>query len=303
MLLFFNLMLAGCGGPFSKKWPQPTEHLPVQYELDSVPFYPQEEYRCGPASLAMVLNWSGIRTNPESITPVVFTPSRKGSLQSAMIGAARRYGRVAYPITGPDAMLAEVAAGYPVIVLQNLGFSWYPAWHYALVVGYDLHQGTVILHSGLTARKHLSLKVFTNTWARSDYWGLLVLPPSLLPSTATEHNYIAAVLGLEKARQWQAAIRAYNNALSRWPDSLSARMGLGNSYYALGDLETSETVFRETTRRLPTEGSAFNNLAQVLWEQGKQQEALEAACRAVDLGGPLVEVYRKTLEEIEGGKP
>jgi hypothetical protein len=48
---------------------------------------------------------------------------------------------------------------------------------------------------------------------------------------------------------------------------------------------------------------AFNNLAQVLWDQGKQQDALEAAYRAVDLGGPLVEEYRRTLKEIQAGKP
>ncbi len=294
-------MLAGCGGLFPKQLPQPTEDIPLRHELDSVPFYPQEAYKCGPASLAMVLNWSGIRANVQSITPEVFTPARKGSLQSAMIGAARRHGRVAYPIKGPDATFAEVAAGHPVIVLQNLGLSWFPVWHYAVVVGYDLHQGTVILHSGVTPRKRLSLRVFTNTWARSDYWALLVLPSSLLPATATEHNYVSAVLGLEKAHQCQAAVGAYNTALARWPDSLPARMGLGNCYYALSDLESAEAAFQEATRRFPTEGLAFNNLAQVLWEQGKQYQALEAARRAVYLGGPLAEVYRKTLEEIEDG--
>jgi tetratricopeptide (TPR) repeat protein len=117
------------------------------------------------------------------------------------------------------------------------------------------------------------------------------------------HEYISAVLGLEKARQWRAAIEGYNTALGRWPDSLSARMGLGNSYYALGDLEFAEAAFRKATRRFPTEGSAFNNLAQVLWERGNQHEALEAARRAVHLDGPLVEVYRRTLEEIQAGKP
>jgi tetratricopeptide (TPR) repeat protein len=219
-----------------------------------------------------------------------------------MIGAARRHGRLAYLIAGSDSMFEEVAAGHPVIVLQNLGLSWYPVWHYAVVVGYNLHEGIVILHSGVTPRKRLSFRVFYNTWARSDYWGLLVLSPSRLPAMATKHNYISAVLGLEKAHQWRAAIEGYNTALARWPDSLSARMGLGNSYYALGDLESAEAAFREATRRFPTDGMAFNNLAQVLWEQGKQQEALEAATRAVDLGGPLVEEYRRTLREIQKGK-
>jgi len=287
----------------SRQWPQPTEALPIRHELDTVPFYPQEAYQCGPASLAMTLTWSGIQVDPEAITPEVFTPSLKGSLQSAMISTARRRGRVAYPISGVEEMLEEVAAGHPVIILQNLGLAWYPVWHYAVVVGYDLEQGIVLLHSGVTSQKRLSQRVFNNTWARGDYWGLLVLPPSRLPATATEHNYVSAVLGLEKAQQWLAAIEGYNTALARWSSSLSARMGLGNSYYALGDLESAEAAFREATRQFPTNGMAFNNLAQVLWEQGKQQEALEAASRAVDLGGPLVEEYRRTLKEIQKGKP
>jgi len=287
----------------SRQWPQPTEALPIRHDLDTVPFYPQEAYQCGPASLAMTLTWSGIPVDPEAITPEVFTPSLKGSLQSAMISAARRRGRVAYPISGPEAMLEEVAAGHPVIILQNLGLSWYPVWHYAVVVGYDLEIGIVLLHSGVTSRKRLSQRVFDNTWARGGYWGLLVLPPSLLPATATEHNYVSAVLRLEKARQWQAAIEGYNTALVRWPNSLSARMGLGNSYYALGDLVSAEATFREAARRFPTNGMAYNNLAQVLWERDNRKEALEAARKAVDLGGPLAEEYRRTLKEIQAGKP
>lgn len=287
----------------SRQWPQPTEALPIRHELDTVPFYPQEAYQCGPASLAMTLTWSGIQVDPEAITPEVFTPSLKGSLQSAMISTARRRGRVAYPISGAEEMLEEVAAGHPVIILQNLGLSWYPVWHYAVVVGYDLEIGIVLLHSGVTSQKRLSLRVFNNTWARGDYWGLLVLPPSRLPATATEHNYVSAVLGLEKAQQWQAAIEGYNTALARWPDSLSARMGLGNSYYALGDLVSAEAAFREATIRFPTSGMAYNNLAQVLWKRDNRKEALEAARKAVDLGGPLVEEYRRTLKEIQAGKP
>jgi tetratricopeptide (TPR) repeat protein len=287
----------------SRQWPQPTEALPIRHELDTVPFYPQEAYQCGPASLAMTLTWSGIQVDPEAITPEVFTPSLKGSLQSAMISTARRRGRVAYPISGAEEMLEEVAAGHPVIILQNLGLSWYPVWHYAVVVGYDLELGIVLLHSGVTSQKRLSLRVFNNTWARGDYWGLLVLPPFRLPETATEHNYVSAVLGLEKAQQWQAAIEGYNTALARWPDSLSARMGLGNSYYALGDLVSAEAAFREATIRFPTSGMAYNNLAQVLWERDNRKEALEAARKAVGLGGPLVEEYRRTLKEIQAGKP
>jgi predicted Zn-dependent protease len=159
----------------------------------------------------------------------------------------------------------------------------------------------VILHSGVTSRKITSLRTFGNTWARSKHWGLVVLPPDRLPATAEENAYVKAVVGLENARQWTAAIAGYKAALSRWPQNFSAHIGISNSYYALGNLKSAEEILLITTRRFPEQGIAFNNLAQVLWEQGKNLEALKAARHAVMLGGPLVDEFQKTLDQIEAG--
>jgi len=251
----------------------------------------------------MALVWSGIQIDPDALTPEVYTPSRKGSLQPAMVAAARRHGRVAYEIAGANALLKEIAAGHPVIVLQNLGLSWIPVWHYAVVIGYDLNEGVIILHSGITNQKKTSLKAFESTWARSRYWGLAILPPYRLPASADESAYVSAVVGLEKARQWQAAAEGYKTALNQWPQSFPAHIGLSNSLYAQGDLKSAEKVLGKTTNLFPNKGAAFNNLAQVLWEQGKKQAAKKAARQAVSLGGPFVEQYQKTLDEIQAGEP
>ena len=90
----------------------------------------------------------------------------------------------------------------------------------------------------------MSFKTFDRTWARSEYWGLIVLKPSQLPAIASEKDYLTAVFGLEKSRQYQAAAEGYQTALTRWPRSLIAFMGLGNSLYALGDLSGAENAFR-----------------------------------------------------------
>ena len=298
-IIFGLLVFYGCATVSTNKWYQDIGGLPPKYELNAVPFYPQKAYQCGPASLAMALDWSGIQIDPDALTPQVYTPSRKGSLQPAMIAAARRRGRVAFPISGANVLLQEIAAGHPVIVLQNLGLSWMPVWHYAVVIGYDLSAGMVILHSGITHQKKTSLMAFESTWARSGYWGLIILPPNRLPASADESAYVSAVVGLERARRWQAAAEGYQTALDQWPESFSAHMGLSNSFYAQGNLRSAEKVLRKTTNLFPNKGAAFNNLAQVLWEQGKKQEAKQAARRAVMLGGPLVEHYQKTLDEIK----
>jgi len=216
-----------------------------------------------------------------------------------MIGAARRHGRLAYVISSPEELLREVAAGHPVVVLQNLGLAWAPAWHYAVVIGYDLGADTVVLHSGETRCKTAGLRVFDNTWFRSGYWGLLTLPPGRLPATASEIPYLEAVLGLEKAEKWPQAAAGYRAATRKWPRNFSAHMGVGNAHYAMGDLQAAEHAFSKAVAMFPHEGAAFNNLAQVLFEQGKIEAALTAAEQAVRIGGPLSNSFQKTLREIE----
>ena len=299
MLGILFSFLTGCSVFRQMEMPSLPENLPAKHELTAVPFFPQEEYQCGPASLAMAISWSGLPLRPEDLVDEVYTPARKGSLQIAVIAAARRHGRLAYEISDLESLFPEIAAGYPVLILQNLGVSWFPVWHYAVVIGYDAEDKTIILRSGTTARKVMPFGVFEKTWARSNYWGILILQPTELPALALEINYVGSVAGLERARQYRAAVSGYQTALTRWPESLPAQMGLGNSYYALGDLKNSEMAFKKTIQLHPDEGSAYNNLAQVLMEQGQLKEALASARMAVSLGGPLQAVYQDTLKEIE----
>ena len=76
-------------------------------------------------------------------------------------------------------------------------------------------------------------------------------------------------------------------------------MGLGNSRYSLRDLAGSAEAFRQATLLQPENGIPYNNLAHVLNIQGKRDEAQVAAKRAVDLGGPLLDNFLQTLEEIK----
>lgn len=299
--VFILTWLSGCVAQQTARLLEaPPASLPVRTELDNVPYYPQQAHQCGPATLAMVLGWSGLHSTPEQLEPEVYIPGKQGSLQPEMIAAARRHGRLAYLLQPSlDDLLAEVAAGHPVIVLQNLALSWYPVWHYAVVIGYDLDQRVVILHSGADEFRQTPISTFEYTWARSGYWGLLILPPGKLPRTADKERYLESVLTLEQTGQLQAAAAAYRTALGRWPQSEAARIGLGNSYYAMGKLAEAETAFRQASRDHPQSGIAFNNLAQTCADEGKLEEALAAARRAVKLGGPLAGTFRQTLAAIQ----
>jgi tetratricopeptide (TPR) repeat protein len=192
-----------------------------------------------------------------------------------------------------------VASGNPVLVLQNLSFWWYPMWHYAVVVGFDLPGDRIVLRSGREPRHDIPIEIFERTWRRSNYWAMVVMPPDQLPFTAEEIPYVQAVAPLERLSLWQETATAYATALKRWPKSLAARMGLGNSRYARGDVRGAEEAFRQATQEHPEAAVAFNNLAQMLAEQNRWQEARAAAQRAVALGGPQIATFRATLKQIE----
>lgn len=272
--------------------------LPARIELDRVPYFPQEEYQCGPAALATALVHAGIATTPEALAPQVYLPGREGSLQAEMLAAARRHGRIAYRLAPRlEDVLLEVADGAPVIVLQNLALGFAPLWHYAVVVGYDLPREEIILRSGTTRRAVMTLATFERTWARGGHWAMLALGPERLPATASEDQYVAAVVALERVAP-AAARRAYTTALERWPGNLSARVGQGNAAYALRDLPGAEAAYRQATRLHPQAADAWNNLAQTLLELRKLDEALAAAQRAISIGGPRLSQYQSTRRAI-----
>jgi tetratricopeptide (TPR) repeat protein len=218
-----------------------------------------------------------------------------------MVSAARRQGRLAVPIETLADLLRELSAGYPVIVFQNLGLDWYPRWHYAVAIGYDLRSSEIVLHSGGEARSRMPLATFEHTWRRAGDWALLVLPPDRLPTTGGEMVALRAANGLEQAKQYKEAAISYAAIAREWPDSLTAQIGLGNARHGSGDLAGAEKALRAALARHPDAAPAWNNLAVVLAELGQRQEARAAALRALSLSGGTTSPYRETLELVSRG--
>ncbi len=274
------------------------KNLPTKIEISGVPFYSQKERQCGPASLAMALEWSGVKVDFEKLKEQVFTPGRRGTFPQDMISGTRRNGRVAYPVRSFSNLLEEVAASHPVIVLQQLKGLFNNDWHYAVVYGYDLKNREVFLRSGNQSKVKMHFEDFLETWQAWKKWGLITLPTTRLPKTAENKIYLKAVLGLEQSRQWKSSEIGYRTALKKWPKSLAGWMGLGNSRFAQNNLLGAVNAFRQATHFHPQSGVAFNNLAHVLNELGQKKEALAASRRAISIGGPQLKTFRLTLSQI-----
>lgn len=294
-----TLLTSGCS---TYQYQSALRPEPQRVQLAEVPFFAQEEYQCGPAALAMLLTWNGEDVFLPQLVEQVYSPALQGSLQPSIVAAARRQGYLAYPLRGWSALVAELKGGQPVMIIQNLGLSWYPRWHYAVVIGYDQQKGTVLLHSGVYPEMTMSMGVFERTWRRGDYWGLVVVPADIVPASATENAFLSAVVGLERAQQFSAARAGYLAAVDQWPNSFVAWMGVGNSSYQAGDMDTALYSFRQAAGLQPDNGIALNNLALVLAAVGSRLEALEVIDEAITRGGELQGTFRQTRKKIIAGE-
>jgi tetratricopeptide (TPR) repeat protein len=265
--------------------------------LDGVPFHPQTEFQCGPAALAGVLGASGVSATPEALAPRVFLPGREGSLQLELVGATRRAGRIPFEVEStPQALLAELQAGRPVLVLQNLLTRTVPRWHYAVVVGVDPAANRMILNSGTKAQLPVSAPSFLRTWDWAGRWGLLALRPGELPVHADAARYLAAVADFEAVAGADAAAPAYAAARQRWPDEPRVHLALGNQAHAGGDPADAARHYREGLRLAPGDAVLGNNYASVLGELGCPDRARQVVAEVL-AATPVDGRWRDRLED------
>lgn len=277
----------------------PPPDLPPRHELDAVPFFPQTPYHCGPAALATVLVHAGFAASPEVLGEQVFLPAREGSLQVEMLAGARRTGALATRLPGElGALLQEVAAGQPVVVLQNLGLSIAPRWHYAVLVGYRLDAQELVLRSGTVRRERIAFTPFEHTWARSGHWAFAVSRPGQWPSTAREADAAEAALGFERANPDPGArASVYDSLLARWPHNLVARIGQGNARAAQGDWAGAAVSFRQAAERHDS-AAAWHNLGLALLQTGQRDAARRAARRALERAEAAEPAWRDAARKL-----
>jgi ABC-type bacteriocin/lantibiotic exporter with double-glycine peptidase domain len=166
----FLLLLLSCAGSSSSL---PTKGTRI---VEGVPFYSQEEYQCGPASLAGVLNYYGVKVTPADIAAEIFSRHARGTLDMDMVFYTQKKGLKAEPYSGSVEDLRRcIDSRQPLIVLIDHGFWVYQKSHFMVVVGYD--EKGVMVNSGKEEHKFLSQDSFSKTWERTKFWTLKITPP------------------------------------------------------------------------------------------------------------------------------
>jgi ABC-type bacteriocin/lantibiotic exporter with double-glycine peptidase domain len=171
--LAFLILLAlfSCAGPSSSSLPTKGARI-----VEGVPFYPQEEYQCGPASLAGVLNYYGLKVTPAEIAAEIFSRHARGTLDMDMVFYAQKKGLKAEQYSGSfEDLRRSIDSRQPLIVLVDQGFWVYQKSHFMVVVGYD--EKGVRVNSGKEEQKFLSQGSLSKTWERAKFWTLKITPP------------------------------------------------------------------------------------------------------------------------------
>jgi hypothetical protein len=278
-------VLGGCSSYAPQYWGEDTPfaqraaaELPTRVELTDVPFVPQDDWYCGPAALSMVLQYGGAEASFAQVSPKLLLPARQGSLQLEMMAATRTFGRVPHVIEPTlQGLLRELAAGRPVIALENFGTSWYPLWHYSVVVGYDLEKQEVYRRSGLRQRVAVPMPIFEHVWMEEGYWAMVALAPDDTPTKPQAKAWREQLALTEPFLSAAAAGNAWRNYLATFPEDAIGLAGLGNSQHAQGNWNAAAESYRLALSQEPSNAN-LARLAQQVFT--KAQATDDAACAA-----------------------
>lgn len=197
-------------------------------------------------------------------------------MQLELLAASRRAGRIPYVLgDAPTVLFAQLQAGRPVLVLQNLQTRSFPVWHYAVLEGFDVPSNRVFLNSGAEQGLAMSAPSFLRTWDWAGRWAMVTLRPGEMPEGVALTPYLEAVAAFEVVAGAAASAPAWHSALQQWPLDGRPYLALGNQAYARGSLAGAMDYYRRGLAVSPGDPALGNNLASVLGESGCPAEGVK----------------------------
>ncbi len=276
-LLFLVCVSCATRTPVTDK----SQDKDLSHKIKNVPVIKQDDHHCGPATLAMVMQYHGGKQTPKELAQGLFHKKLRGSFFPEMKARARSEGMMVLEVNELNDVFAEIKAGHPVIVLQNNGFRFFPRWHFAVLTGMNFDGPDVYLNDGGRKVNKRDMRLFERSFALGGRRSLVILPPGKLAVTATEYQHLEAAAMLEAIGKNVEAAKSYLAILEKWPQSLLGSMGASNALYAIGEKKKAAEVLRAATELHPESAMIWHNLAIIQGETGMRKNARMSAKKAL----------------------
>jgi len=152
----------------SEKWAAKADEIKSRTSIPDVPFFKQTKYHCGPAALACVYNFHGVRQSADEISERIYSREQKGSLNLQLLIDAREQGLSATMYSGSFEKIRDaVDSKTPLILMLSEGAE---SLHYVVVVGYEGSDlSTIITHDGYEPHKEYSRETLEKKWRPTGY--------------------------------------------------------------------------------------------------------------------------------------
>ena len=294
-LLLFPLLLAGCITLAPRSRPAPASATVIP----NVPMLKWGVESCGAGSLSTVLQHYGDPTSMET-WDATLPKIRGGVLTVDMLLAARKKGFDARLVTGtPDEIEAELDAGRPVIlmlqVVQYPG-THYDFFHYIVLDGIDREHGLIRTQWGDRQGRWTTFAKLEKPWAGGGHAAIFIHPQ-------TDAEALRAAVALEDEGKFADAAERYRTITAHNPKSIVAWTNLGNAERQLGHTPEAEQAYRKAIDADPSAArDALNNLAWLLYEQKRLDEAEPLARKAFAEPGPDSYLMLDTLARVLAAK-
>lgn len=275
----------------------PRSHAPTAaaHVVENVPQQKWDIKSCGAGALSSVLRHHG---DPISMAEwdAKLPKTRGGVLSIDLVLAARERGFDASLVTGDASLVeAELRDGRPVIlmlqVIQAPG-KGYDFFHYIVIDGYDPTRGLYRTQFGDGKSRWARLERLESAWKPTKYATVVIRPAD--PNAGA----LRAAVRLEEEGKLALAAQTYREILEKDPRSLLAWTNLGNAEMRAGRTSAAEEAFRKALDLDPDAADTLNNLAWLLYEQKRVDEAEPIARKAVVTRAPDVWMRLDTLARI-----
>jgi len=257
---------------------------------------------CGAGSLATVLQHYGDPTSMQQWDAAL--PKTHGGVMTVdMLIAARQKGFDAQIVTGsPELIENELREGRPVILMLQViagpgqKFDFY---HYIVADGIDPERGLIRTQWGDRQERWVTLDRLEKAWSGGGHTAIVIQPKTR--EDDLKQSLLAAVALEEDGKYAEAAAR-YRDIIAAHPDSPVALTDLGNVEEKLGDRPAAEESFRKALAVNPASRDALNNLAWLLYEEKRLDEAESFARKALAAPGPDSYLVLDTLARVLAAK-